>query len=148
MPPPKPLADWRLTCLDFIENGPLSRVFVSSVAVIASSFIQSNAASEFVELNVDTTGLRLLTLVSDTVISATAIVEKTNVLIAIISFKSTIFFIIVNRILKGCGVVHVSNLAKIDVGSDCELSTLSIVKAVKYLTSAQIASNHTILYVQ
>jgi hypothetical protein len=87
--------------------------------VIASSFIQSNAASEFVELNVDKTGLRLLTLVSETVISATAIVEKTNVLIAIISFKSTIFFIIVNRILKGCGVVHVSRLKKIDAGSDC-----------------------------
>ena len=119
VPPPKPLADWRLTCLDFIENGPLSRVFVSSVAVIASSFIQSTAASEFVASSVDLTGLRLLTLVSDTVTSAIAIVEKTNVLIAIISCESIIFFIIVNCILKGCVVVHVYGLEKIDVGSDC-----------------------------
>ena len=131
VPPPKPLADRRLTCLVLTENGPLSRVLVSSVAVIASSFIQSTAASEFVASSVDPTGLRPLTLVSDTVISATAIVEKTNVLIAIISFESTIFFIIVNRILKGCVVVHAFRLEKIDVGSDCERSTLSIVKEVK-----------------
>ena len=119
VPPPKPLANWRLTCLDFTENGPLSRVLVSSVAVIVSSFIQSTEANDPTDSNASTTGLTVSVVVSDTVTSATVIVEKINETIAIISCESTIFFIIVNCVLKGCVVVHVSRLEKIDVGSDC-----------------------------